>query len=382
MTSWPKPGRAKNRDRLALAEDSLPWPGINGLPRWCAFGVMLPIATSAGPSRSQAVLPVPPLPDAACITGESSRLILDNVVLRLSLPYPRLAVAFLVSCWDERPRCHAADSSTRCAVDRNCSFSSCCATRSLAVPGWANALTACAVVQSKDGKTPLTNGQGIVRWLSQFIPIFNLVDVSVPYPRSLDASLRRPLGRYASDRHRAKARQRSRKDRAAIDQEGSSASAGSRHDHGGACSDCLTTDARKLSTPWAGRGSSPLVSRISSQAPPRFPDAAAAPVRFSSADTRSASEIASFGIAANWSAGKERLTLGRAPQDPDSSESVSTGSWYTTSVPATRSPSRWLSRVKSNGSSAPPRKTAVRNRPPAAGSATVCQRIAVRTRLA
>ena len=50
-------------------------------------------------------------------------------------------------------------------------------------------------------------GQGIVRWLSQFIPFFNLVDVVGSVSRSLAAPLRRPLGRYASDRHRAKARQ-------------------------------------------------------------------------------------------------------------------------------------------------------------------------------
>jgi uncharacterized RDD family membrane protein YckC len=37
------------------------------------------------------------------------------------------------------------------------------------------------VVQSKDGKTRLTIGQGIVRWLSQLIPIFNLVDAAAAY---------------------------------------------------------------------------------------------------------------------------------------------------------------------------------------------------------
>jgi uncharacterized RDD family membrane protein YckC len=37
------------------------------------------------------------------------------------------------------------------------------------------------VVQSKDGKTPLTLVQGIVRWLSQLIPIFNLFDAMAAY---------------------------------------------------------------------------------------------------------------------------------------------------------------------------------------------------------
>jgi uncharacterized RDD family membrane protein YckC len=42
-------------------------------------------------------------------------------------------------------------------------------------------MTGLRVVQVRDGKTPLTHGQGFVRWLSQFIPVFNLVDAVVPY---------------------------------------------------------------------------------------------------------------------------------------------------------------------------------------------------------
>jgi uncharacterized RDD family membrane protein YckC len=53
------------------------------------------------------------------------------------------------------------------------------------------------VVQSKDGKTPLTYGQGVVRWLSQFIPIFNLVDAVVPYS---DPLFRRYGDRWAGTR--------------------------------------------------------------------------------------------------------------------------------------------------------------------------------------
>ncbi|AMV38233.1 RDD family protein [Planctomyces sp. SH-PL62] len=48
------------------------------------------------------------------------------------------------------------------------------------------------VVRSADGVSPLTNGQGVVRWLSQFIPFFNLYDVLVPY--------RDPLFRRIGDR--------------------------------------------------------------------------------------------------------------------------------------------------------------------------------------
>jgi uncharacterized RDD family membrane protein YckC len=53
------------------------------------------------------------------------------------------------------------------------------------------------VVQSKDGSSPLTYGQGVVRWLSQFIPIFNLVDLAVPFR---DPLLRRYGDRWAGTR--------------------------------------------------------------------------------------------------------------------------------------------------------------------------------------
>jgi uncharacterized RDD family membrane protein YckC len=57
--------------------------------------------------------------------------------------------------------------------------------------------TALRVVQTKDGTSPLTHGQGFVRWLSQFIPIFNLIDASVPYR---DPLLRRYGDRWAGTR--------------------------------------------------------------------------------------------------------------------------------------------------------------------------------------
>jgi uncharacterized RDD family membrane protein YckC len=53
------------------------------------------------------------------------------------------------------------------------------------------------VVTSRDGITPLGYGQGIVRWLSQFIPIFNLVDAFAPLS---DPFLRRYGDRWASTR--------------------------------------------------------------------------------------------------------------------------------------------------------------------------------------
>jgi uncharacterized RDD family membrane protein YckC len=57
--------------------------------------------------------------------------------------------------------------------------------------------TGLRVVQSQDGKTPLTHRQGFVRWLTYFIPFFNLVDFSVPYR---DPLLRRYGDRWAGTR--------------------------------------------------------------------------------------------------------------------------------------------------------------------------------------
>jgi uncharacterized RDD family membrane protein YckC len=63
--------------------------------------------------------------------------------------------------------------------------------------GFGKRMTGLRVVQSKDGKTPLTYGQGVVRWLSQFIPFFNLYDAAVPYR---DPLLRRVGDRWAGTR--------------------------------------------------------------------------------------------------------------------------------------------------------------------------------------
>lgn len=67
------------------------------------------------------------------------------------------------------------------------------------------------VVQAKDGKTPLTYGQGVVRWLSQLIPIFNLFDAFVAYQDPLQ---RRYGDRWAKtrvlDSERALAKERNK----------------------------------------------------------------------------------------------------------------------------------------------------------------------------
>jgi uncharacterized RDD family membrane protein YckC len=53
------------------------------------------------------------------------------------------------------------------------------------------------VVQSRDGTTPLSYSQAIVRWLSQCIPIFNLFDATAAYS---DPLLRRYGDRWAGTR--------------------------------------------------------------------------------------------------------------------------------------------------------------------------------------
>ena len=49
-TGWPKPGRARSAIGKPWRKTRCRAPGISGLPCWCAFDVMLPIATSAGPN--------------------------------------------------------------------------------------------------------------------------------------------------------------------------------------------------------------------------------------------------------------------------------------------------------------------------------------------
>jgi uncharacterized RDD family membrane protein YckC len=53
------------------------------------------------------------------------------------------------------------------------------------------------VVKTQDGETRLSYGQGVVRWLSQFIPVFNLVDAIAPY---YDPLLRRYGDRWGKTR--------------------------------------------------------------------------------------------------------------------------------------------------------------------------------------
>ena len=89
--------------------------------------------------------------------------------------------------------------------------------------GLGKRITGLRVVQSTDGRTPLTYGQGVVRWLSQFIPIFNLIDAVAPY---YDPLLRRYGDRWAGTRvldTRAKLEKDREKLAQTIDQEGSSA---------------------------------------------------------------------------------------------------------------------------------------------------------------
>ena len=62
-TSWTRPGLARSAIGTPWRKTRCRAAGINGRPCSCACGVMLLIATSAGPNPfKQAVLPVPPLP--------------------------------------------------------------------------------------------------------------------------------------------------------------------------------------------------------------------------------------------------------------------------------------------------------------------------------
>ena len=181
------------------------------------------------------------------------------------------------------------------------------------------------VVQTKDGRTPLGYGQGVVRWLSQFIPIFNLVDAVAPY---YDPLLRRYGDRWAGtrvlDSDRKLAKDRYKLARRLIKKGVQPPSAGW-DDHGGPCSDCLTIEARKLSALCEGRGSSPLIATT------RFTSSAATSWRARGASSLrerrywAASEIASSGIAASCAAGRGSSDSSGAGRS-ERSDSVSTGS--------------------------------------------------------
>ena len=211
--AWPR----KKRDRQALAEDSLPCAWHKRPAVLVCVRCHAPYCERAGPNpfRKQFFL------CRRCQTGMYNRrffaLIVDTIIL---VYIPIIAVGVIVAVLGMGETLGPLIINL---VNLGCVCLLFLRDSLFGGAGLGKRATGLRVVQSKDGKTPLTYGQGVVRWLSQFIPIFNLVDAVGSVSRSLASSLRRPLGRYTSARHRAKARQSTGKDRAAIDQEGSSA---------------------------------------------------------------------------------------------------------------------------------------------------------------
>jgi uncharacterized RDD family membrane protein YckC len=179
--AWPR----KNRDRQALAEDTLPCWQHNRPAVLVCVRCHAPYCQKcrAKPYKKQFFL------CGRCQASSYNRrfvaLVLDDLVFIYlpsfaALPLALLlanqaAVAFIVYIPQLVGLCLMFE---RDAIFRG------------AGPG--KRVMGLRVVQTKDGKSPLTFGQGIVRWLSVLIPVFNLVDLSVPY--------RDPLWRRYGDR--------------------------------------------------------------------------------------------------------------------------------------------------------------------------------------
>ncbi len=175
--AWPRknarpasPGGRLAAVRLAQAACRA---GVRSLP--CPL-----LQQAAGPSPFASSFSCAAAAREACITVDSLAMFVDILVL----VYVPVIIASLF--WPDRAR-HSPRCRRRCR--KRCSTwpalpSSSSATRSFGGAGHRQALHGLRVVQSKDGKTPLTYGQGVVRWLSQFIPFFNLVDAVGSVSRS------------------------------------------------------------------------------------------------------------------------------------------------------------------------------------------------------
>ena len=185
--SWP---RRKARPASPRGKVRCPAPGISGPRPWCAFDAMPPIATAAWPKpfRKQFFL---------CRRCQSSlynrrvgpEWILDVMIL-FYLPFiiAAAALAFLRLPEDQITIILYALYFVCFIVlffFRDTLFGG---------AGVGKRAAGLRVVQSKDGTSPLTYGQGVVRWLSQFIPIFNLIDLMAPFR---DPLLRRYGDRWA-----------------------------------------------------------------------------------------------------------------------------------------------------------------------------------------
>jgi hypothetical protein len=180
--AWPR----KKRDRLALAGDTLPCAWHKRPAVLVCLRCHAPYCNGcqAKPFKKQFFL------CRRCQAGLHNRRFLALILDSWLLIYPPyIVLAFLVLFTIKDPN--------QAAVIVNFLGLGCIALlffrdSLFGGRGIGKRLTGLRVVQSKDGTTPLTYRQGIVRWLSQFIPIYSLFDAIAPY--------RDPLFRRYGDR--------------------------------------------------------------------------------------------------------------------------------------------------------------------------------------
>ena len=185
--AWPR----KKRDQVALAEDALPCAWHKRPAVLVCVRCRAPYCNKcrAKPFRKQFFL------CRRCQVGMWNRrfgaLILDNLLL-FALPYYGILFtmiamgmtgdAALIAIYGVQAVCFVL------IFFRDSLFGG-------AGPG--KRAAGLRVVKSEDGKTPLSYGQGVVRWLSQLLPIFNLIDAGAAYS---DPLLRRYGDRWAGTR--------------------------------------------------------------------------------------------------------------------------------------------------------------------------------------
>jgi uncharacterized RDD family membrane protein YckC len=185
--AWPK----KSRDRQALAEDTLACIRHKRPAVLVCVRCHAPYCTKcqAKPLRKQFFL------CRRCQTGLWNRrfgaLIVDSLAF-VSVPTIAATVAAIASGAGESVMSIAVNVVQFAGVilifARDSLFRG-------AGPG--KRMSGLRVVQSKDGNTPLTVWQGILRWLSQAIPVFNLFDAMAAYS---DPLMRRYGDRWAGTR--------------------------------------------------------------------------------------------------------------------------------------------------------------------------------------
>ena len=150
-TSWPRHGRARTAIGRPWRKTRCRAAGINGPPCWSACDVMLPIATSAGPSPSGS--------SSSCAAAarrhvQPSIRRADCWIIVILVYVPVIIAVVLLALRSGWPRLSGADRQHRSVRLPLPSFSS--ATRSFGGAGLGKRATGLRVVQSKDGKTPLT----------------------------------------------------------------------------------------------------------------------------------------------------------------------------------------------------------------------------------